>query len=308
MPAQPVSQPAGSSTQQWQTELKLSVSQQHVHIICSAHAHPDAAHAASASGAGASICAEDTAAAVDAALSAVTSQLAALAGATSWQLSCFVHLYLADMSHFGAANSAYCRHLPQTNPPSRACVQVRPGQHVILQAPYCAWRSGHLLSSLHGQLVVMAAAVVAQVPLPAGCPVLLDVLFARQPVESSSNTSSTDTPSPDAVDVLQPQHVGEVMPLQQQPDRRVLHVQSISDWAPSCIGPYSQVRPCAAYSTTAPCSNKLPCPQIGRHCAQRLGGFLLLSALSFGCISCIRPQAALASPTWLGRYPWTLAA
>jgi hypothetical protein len=35
-----------------------------------------------------------------------------------------VHLYLADMAHFGAANAAYCRHLPQLNPPSRACVQV----------------------------------------------------------------------------------------------------------------------------------------------------------------------------------------
>jgi hypothetical protein len=43
--------------------------------------------------------------------------------------------------------------------------------------------------------------------------VLLDVLFARQPDQQQ----------------------------QQQLDRRVLHVQSISSWAPSCIGPYSQV-------------------------------------------------------------------
>ncbi|WIA29375.1 hypothetical protein OEZ86_011879 [Tetradesmus obliquus] len=96
----------------------------------------------------------------------------------SWLRSCFVHLYLADMAHFGAANEAYCRHLPQVDPPSRACVQV---------------------------------------PLPAGCPVLLDVLFARQPDQQQ----------------------------QQQPlDRRVLHVQSISSWAPSCIGPYSQATSC----------------------------------------------------------------
>jgi hypothetical protein len=62
-----------------------------------------------------------------------------------------------------------------------------------------------------------------QVPLPAGCPVLLDVLFARQP------GSSATQPGPAAVQQ------------QEDPDRRVLHVQSISDWAPSCIGPYSQV-------------------------------------------------------------------
>ncbi|WIA09297.1 hypothetical protein OEZ85_008704 [Tetradesmus obliquus] len=97
----------------------------------------------------------------------------------SWLRSCFLHLYLADMAHFGVANEAYCRHLPQVDPPSRACVQV---------------------------------------PLPAGCPVLLDVLFARQPDQQQQ---------------------------QQQPlDRRVLHVQSISSWAPSCIGPYSQATSC----------------------------------------------------------------
>jgi hypothetical protein len=59
-----------------------------------------------------------------------------------------------------------------------------------------------------------------QVPLSDGCPVLLDVLFARQPEQQQQQQ-------------------------QQQmlvPDRRVLHVQSISSWAPSCIGPYSQVR------------------------------------------------------------------
>lgn len=36
----------------------------------------------------------------------------------------FVKLYLADMSHFAAANAAYCRHFPTVSPSARACVQV----------------------------------------------------------------------------------------------------------------------------------------------------------------------------------------
>jgi hypothetical protein len=39
----------------------------------------------------------------------------------------FVHLYLGNMGHFAAANNVYCRHMPQHNPPSRACVQVGTG-------------------------------------------------------------------------------------------------------------------------------------------------------------------------------------
>ena len=36
----------------------------------------------------------------------------------------FVHMYLADMDHFGAANKAYNPHMPPVNPPARACVQA----------------------------------------------------------------------------------------------------------------------------------------------------------------------------------------
>jgi diphthine-ammonia ligase len=134
--ANPVMPPA--STQQWETQVQASVSQQHVHVMCSAHAPGSTASSpasgdASSSGAAAAVfSAQDTAAALEAALLAVTCQLEALQGITSWQHSCFVHLYLADMSHFGVANAAYCKHLPQVNPPSRACVQVC---HV--------WRTGH---------------------------------------------------------------------------------------------------------------------------------------------------------------------
>lgn len=123
-PATPSTAASGSSSQRWSTQLRTTVSQQHVHVTCSARA-PAAAAADSAC---AAFSPEDTASAVDAALLAVTAHLQdqqwQQGGSTSWQCSCFVHLYLADMSHFAAANAAYCRHLPQVNPPSRACVQV----------------------------------------------------------------------------------------------------------------------------------------------------------------------------------------
>jgi len=123
-------QPAAADTtaQQWETRLQMNDSGGHLHVMCSAHtALPAAGGAAAAAAAGTSapFTASDTAAALDAALVAVTQQLHQLQGRTSWQLSCFVHLYLSHMSHFAAANAAYCRHLPQVNPPSRACVQVR---------------------------------------------------------------------------------------------------------------------------------------------------------------------------------------
>lgn len=63
-----------------------------------------------------------TVAALHAALSAAAAKLPPLG--LDLDSSLFVHLYLADMSHFAAANQAYCQHLPSVSPPSRACVQV----------------------------------------------------------------------------------------------------------------------------------------------------------------------------------------
>ena len=80
-----------------------------------------------------------------------------------------MHLYLADMAHFAAANAGYVTELPPVNPPARACVQL---------------------------------------PLPEGVSAAVEVLVA-------CGTA--------------------VSPV------RSLHVQSISQWAPACIGPYSQV-------------------------------------------------------------------
>lgn len=46
-----------------------------------------------------------------------------------------VHLYLADMACFGAANAEYCRHFPVSSPPARACLQapLPPHLHVLVE-------------------------------------------------------------------------------------------------------------------------------------------------------------------------------
>lgn len=107
----------------WETLLETTLSPSHAHIICSVAVAKSTQPAACS--AGRALTAADTAAALEASLAAITAELAGLR--LGWLDSCFVHLYVADMSHFGTANEVYCRHLPQVNPPSRACVQVRAG-------------------------------------------------------------------------------------------------------------------------------------------------------------------------------------
>ena len=94
-----------------------------------------------------------------------------------------MHLYLADMADFAAANAGYAAVLPPVNPPARACIQL---------------------------------------PLPDGVPAMVEVLVASRPAALPSG---------------------------------ILHVQSISQWAPACIGPYSQVM--LPYMLAASCQR--PC-------------------------------------------------
>ena len=72
-----------------------------------------------------------------------------------------------------------------------------------------------------------------QLPLAGAAPLAVDVLFAR-PGGGGGDREAAAAGS------------RQERRRRQRPDlpRRVLHVQSISDWAPSCIGPYSQATSC----------------------------------------------------------------
>jgi hypothetical protein len=196
--------------------------------------------------------AQATAAALQEALLAVQQQLAAV-GCT-WLDACFVHLYLRDMSHFGAANAAYCKVLPAVGPPARACVQVggwglegararRLEQVKVVHTAAClhiCQMASMARPCWHNPNSIVFLGVLClstQADLPEDTPVLLDVLVHPQSaVQQATPTTSAAAAagSRTGADGARASSLGS---------RRVLHVQSISDWAPSCIGPYSQVSP-----------------------------------------------------------------
>lgn len=136
-----------------------------------------------------------------------------------------------------------------------------------------------------------------------GCPVLLDVLFTRG--------SAAGAPQQSAVDGSCKQEQQQQQQQQGQPDRRILHVQSISSWAPSCIGPYSQVSWVQARSAR--------CAVISSNQILGMSAALPIARTSwaFAVCACSRTHKHCVCPsyrlpvatgwcTWLVRFPWTL--
>ncbi len=103
----------------------------------------------------------------------------------------------------------------------------------------------------------------SQLPLPHGVPLMLNVLLAKDSyhplvrplghlehqalvedgVSVAVSAVSADGGSGGAADTGAVKNGGgSTKSLAGEYLRRTLHVQSISAWAPSCIGPYSQVR------------------------------------------------------------------
>ncbi|KAG7669670.1 hypothetical protein Ndes2437B_g05856 [Nannochloris sp. 'desiccata'] len=111
----------------------------------------------------------------------------------TWHDALFIHLYVPDLSQFGAANAVYSTFLPAINPPARACVQLAGG-------------GGNKEAIMPGG---------GEIPS-----LVVEVLLR------SNNKILSG--------------VGRGRVSEERIEKKVLHVQSISEWAPSCIGPYSQ--------------------------------------------------------------------
>lgn len=114
-----------------------------------------------------------------------------------------VHLYLSEISHFAAINMHYRDFFGVLLPPSRSCVAVGKGV------------------------------------LPGGRRVLLDCMVqcgSGQYMRTLATAGSTDIINDDPFPYTKAAHTTSTSVL-----RQVLHVQSISHWAPVCVGPYSQV-------------------------------------------------------------------
>ena len=119
---------------------------------------------------------------------------------TSPQDILYVHLYLSEISHFAKINAHYKAFFGMQMPPSRSCVAVGKGA------------------------------------LPGGRRVMMDCILQRGSggyLRSVGNNNSSETKQEETF--LQKALVNNHHAL-----RKTLHVQSISYWAPVCIGPYSQ--------------------------------------------------------------------
>jgi diphthine-ammonia ligase len=117
----------------------------------------------------------------------------------------FVHLYLSEMSHFADINTHYQAFFGSLLPPSRSCVavgnKVLPGGRRVLLDCMVQLGSGAYMRSINNNSSVADGESAKSI----------NVAYA---VAAHATTSSRL--------------------------REVLHVQSISYWAPVCVGPYSQ--------------------------------------------------------------------
>jgi enamine deaminase RidA (YjgF/YER057c/UK114 family) len=116
-----------------------------------------------------------------------------------------VHLYLSEISHFAKINEHYRKFFGTELPPSRSTVAV--GKYV----------------------------------LPGGRRVLFDCLVQCGSGEYLRSHSLMSSPSSKSMDDLNPYARAAIQSNANTKLREVLHVQSISHWAPVCVGPYSQV-------------------------------------------------------------------
>lgn len=143
--------------------------------------------------------------------------------------ACFIELGVRDMAEFRTINGVYCAYFGP-NPPSR-CVHAPPAaaiavsptrggrtRQVLRRAASAAVRGDGLLHSARGSRRETPSLVQTHCTCPQHKPALSPALQRGREAARSADG-----------------HRGAL------PRRRVLHVQSISHWAPTCIGPYSQV-------------------------------------------------------------------
>jgi len=190
-----------------------------------------------------------------------------------WHDAAFVHLYLADMGHFGAANTVYNWLMPAVDPPGRACVQLPLPGGCPVAASVLVVTSGSVAAegsadgggdSSDGSWETVSSSDAGSDDETGGAP---DSTGDAQPLRVEPRADGNTSAAGSAADPAAIRHSQQIQAAeaggdgQQQPAadlreggggaaveraaqptlrRRVLHVQSISEWAPTCIGPYSQ--------------------------------------------------------------------
>ncbi|CAI6000762.1 unnamed protein product [Closterium sp. NIES-65] len=186
----------------------------------------------------------DLASHVSIALSSVSHTLRSLS--LSWAHALYVHLYLADMAQFGAANSAYVRHITEAE-----CVDGVPSRSTVELPLGASSLGGSGGSSTEGSRK--------------GCSVAVDVVAWGRGASSVGRGEGEDGGGSGGEEGGEQQE-GQGRQEQQQDggvrqhgtrqrgEKHVVHVKGVSCWAPSCIGPYSQGVSCWAPSCIGPYS------------------------------------------------------
>ena len=116
----------------------------------------------------------------------------------------FVHLYLSNISHFAKINQYYSEFFGTMLPPSRSCVAV--GTNVIA----------------------------------GGRRVMMDCMIQRGSGSYMRIKPEAKLDELETLSVANEQFIKEHIQNPHHKLRSTLHVQSISHWAPICVGPYSQ--------------------------------------------------------------------
>lgn len=184
----------------------------------------------------------------------------------TWADVIYVYLFLADMAHFARANAAYKQVITEEKcargggVPSRSTVQVElpPGSAAKVEVLVMGFgrgasvggngpsQSGRTETALEGR----------KSGEKNGDEVLATLRERGSAVEGKDHTAESGEPGasegagcsgnkyPAGEDEAETRGAGESSGRagEEPPRKKVLHVQSISSWAPSCIGPYSQVR------------------------------------------------------------------
>jgi enamine deaminase RidA (YjgF/YER057c/UK114 family) len=169
----------------------------------------------------------------------------------------FVHLYLADMGHFSAANAVYSALLPAASPPGRACVQlplpagcpvavsvhVLCGGSALAAADDSGGSSGSWKTASHDSYQEQLTAGQNSNPAAAAAAEAMQAALQAAHQQAVAATATADwvqfsMPATGAAAVNAVEPAAEAAAAQL--GRRALHVQSVSEWAPCMIGPYSQ--------------------------------------------------------------------
>ena len=148
----------------------------------------------------------------------------------------FIHLYLQDMNEFQEVNQDYCHYFPILHPPSRSCVQVNlpDGIAIMMDAWILLDSYQEMISCTYSYINLSSEDIQSE----------NEVNSKKMIHDKSKDDEENVIQKTFSEDKIQDKRKKTILNVRDKDynrkNRAVLHVRSISSWAPVCIGPYSQ--------------------------------------------------------------------